>query len=48
MEYEAVERETYSENNNSADSDSDKKHHLVMAAAVPELPIGRHLSILLI
>jgi hypothetical protein len=42
------ERESYRENNNSADRDSDKKHLLVMVAAFPELPIGRHLSILLI
>jgi hypothetical protein len=48
MEYEVVERETYRENNNSADIDSDKKRHLVMVAAVLELPVGRHLSILLI
>jgi hypothetical protein len=48
MEYEVVERETYRENNNSADRDSDKKRHLVMVAAVLELPVGRHLSILLI
>ena len=41
-------RESYRENNNSADRDSDKKHLLVMVAAFPELPIGRHLSILLI
>jgi len=36
------ERGTYCKYNDSADTDSDQKHHLFVVAAVVELPVGFH------